>query len=85
MPPEPINSETVPPVTPALPDSDYDEKGVPTLDYVRDKIETRFATATGDTELTEGSPEARSLDEQQAQREQAAKARLDEIRRTLRN
>jgi phage shock protein A len=81
MPPEPTNAEIVPPVTPA---PDYDEKGVPTLDYVRDKIEGRFVTALGDTELTEGSPEARSLDEQQAQREQAARAKLDEIRRTLR-
>jgi phage shock protein A len=64
--------------------SDYDERGVPSLDYVRDKIEGRYTTAMGDTELTEGSPEARSLDEQQAQREKAAKAKLDEIRRTLR-
>jgi len=85
IPPEPINAEPVPPVTPVPPASDYDEKGVPTLDYVRDKIESRFVTAMGDTELTEGSPEARSLDEQQAQREQAAKAKLDEIRRTLRS
>jgi phage shock protein A len=84
MPPEPINAETVPSATPVTPASDYDERGVPTLDYVRDKIESRFTTAMGDAELTEGSLEARSLDEQQAQREQAAKAKLDEIRRTLR-
>lgn len=90
MPPEPINAEAgspgspVSPVSPVTPTSDYDERGVPTLDYVRDKIEGRFATALGDAELTEGSPEVMSLDEQQAQREQAAKAKLDEIRRTLR-
>jgi phage shock protein A len=81
-PSEPIDAEIVPPVTPT---PDYDERGVPSLDYVRDKIEGRYATAMGDTELTEGSSEARSLDEQQAQREKAAKAKLDEIRRTLGN
>lgn len=81
-PSEPVDAEIVPPVTPT---SDYDERGVPSLDHVRDKIEGRYATAMGDAELTEGSPEARSLDEQQAQREKAAKAKLDEIRQTLRN
>jgi phage shock protein A len=50
---------------------------------VRDKIEGRFATSLGSAELAEGTAEARSLDEQQAQREAAGKAKLDEIRRTL--
>jgi phage shock protein A len=80
-PSEPIDAGIVASATPR---SDYDERGVPSLDYVRDKVAGRYATAMGDTELTEGSPEARSLDEQQAQREKAAKAKLDEIRRTLR-
>ena len=83
MPPEPIDAEIMSSATPVPPTSDYDERGVPSLDYVRNKIEGRFATAMGDTELTEGAAEARSLDEQQAQREQAAKAKLEEIRRTL--
>jgi phage shock protein A len=62
---------------------DYDEHGVPTLDYVRDKIEGRFATSLGSTELAEGSPQAQSLEEEQAQREEAAKAKLEQIRRSL--
>jgi phage shock protein A len=83
QPPEPTDAQIVPPATPQPPAPDYDERGVPSLDYVRDKIEGRFATALGGTELAEGTPEARSIEEQQAQREAAAKAKLDEIRRTL--
>ena len=79
---EPIDAEIVPPPQ-QPPDPDYDERGMPSLDYVRDKIEGRFATSLGSTELAEGTPEARSLEEQQAQREKLAKAKLDEIRRTL--
>ena len=84
LPPEPIDAEIVPDATPEPPAPDYDERGVPSLDYVRDKIEGRFATSLGSTELAEDTPEARSLEEQQAEREQAGKAKLDEIRRTLR-
>jgi phage shock protein A len=84
MPPEPVDPKSMPPSTVVPPTSDYDERGIPSLDYVRDKIENRVVTAMGDAELTESSPEARSLDEQQAQRERAAKAKLDEIRPTHR-
>jgi phage shock protein A len=88
QPPEPVDAEIVPgtpvPVPPVQPPAtDYDEHSVPTLDYVRDKIEGRYATSIGSTELAEGSAEARSLEEQQAERERAAKARLEEIRRSL--
>ncbi|MEN3270133.1 hypothetical protein [Pseudonocardia sp.] len=62
---------------------DYDERGVPSLDYVRDKIESRYATSLGAAELAEGTAKARTLEEQEAEREQAAKAKLDEIRRSL--
>lgn len=83
-PSEAIDAEIVPdpaPVSARAPD--YDERGVPSLDYVRDKIEGRHATSLGATELAEGTPEARSLEEREADREQAAKAKLDEIRRSL--
>ena len=36
--------------TPA-PEGDYTESGVPGFDFVRDRIENRFATALGSTEL----------------------------------
>ncbi len=58
--------------------------GVPTFDFVRDKIEGRYATALGTTELAGESEAGRSLAQQEEDREAAAKARLDEIRKSLR-
>ncbi|GAA3893133.1 hypothetical protein GCM10022243_67650 [Saccharothrix violaceirubra] len=63
---------------------DYTTDGVPNFDYVRDRIEQRSATAQGSVELAGiGNPEARSLDEQREERDKAARAKLDEIRRSL--
>jgi phage shock protein A len=71
----------------AVPDAagaaDYDD-GVPTFDFVRDRIEGRYATALGTTELAEESAAGRSLAQQQEDRDKAARERLDEIRRSLR-
>jgi len=86
-PPDPIDAELVEPGQPAPPTQpafDYDEHGVPSFDYVRDKIEGRYATSLGSTELAEESAQARSLEQQQAEREEAGQARLEEIRRKLR-
>ncbi len=93
---QPIDAEIVPdpapvtpaPVTPAAPQPppvqpDYDEHGVPSLDHVRDKIEGRFATSVGMGELAAETPQGRTLEEQEAEREKAAKAKLEEIRRSL--
>lgn len=86
-PSEPVDAEiveavdTTPP--PSLPPPDYDARGVPSLDYVRDKIEGRYATSLGGTELAEGTAEVRSLEQQEAERARAARARLDEIRRGM--
>ena len=41
-------------------DTGYTDAGVPTLDGVRDKIETRYGTALGATELAEETPEVRT-------------------------
>lgn len=82
-PKEPIDAEIVAHPAPQPPAPDYDERGVPSLDYVRDKIEGRFATSLGSTELAEGTPEARSIEDQRAELEQAAKAKLEQIRRSL--
>jgi phage shock protein A len=83
---EPIDAEIVPDPAPAAvpaPAPDYDEHGVPSLDYVRNKIEGRYATSIGATELAEETVEGRSLAQQEADREEAAKARLAEIRKSL--
>lgn len=89
-PPEPVDAELVPltpavPVTPVVvPRPDYTADGIPTLDYVRDRIEGRYATSVGSTELAEAGPEARDLEHQEAERARAAQAKLDEIRRSMR-
>jgi phage shock protein A len=56
---------------------------VPTLDEVRDKIETRYARAKGMSELTDSSVEARMLEVEQASMNSEAQARLSQIRAQL--
>lgn len=67
----------------ALPAPDYSAAGVPSLDFVRDKIEGRYAQSLGSAELAAETPEARSAADQQQDREQAAKDKLEAIRRSL--
>lgn len=71
-------------VPPIVPEFDYTESGVPTFDYVRDQIESRYATSVGAQELAEQAQQGPSLEEQLAKREQAGKDRLAEIRRAMR-
>ena len=63
---------------------DYTDDGVPSFDFVRDKIESRFATSLGSTELAGMTPEAAAVEDQFAQREQAGRDKLEEIRRAMR-
>ncbi|TNC26897.1 hypothetical protein [Amycolatopsis alkalitolerans] len=60
---------------------DYTGDGVPTFDYVRDRIEHRAAVAEGMTELSGDTTE---VDERIAERDRVAKEKLAEIRRSLR-
>ncbi|GAA2980239.1 hypothetical protein [Actinokineospora diospyrosa] len=83
-----VDAEIVASPTPAveLPAAQYSESGVPSFDYVRERIENRAATATGSTELAGiggTGPDVKSLDEQLAEREEAGRARLAEIRRAM--
>jgi phage shock protein A len=76
-------SQPEPPV-PAVPvDTGYTPSGVPTFDSVREKIETRYGTAIGATELDAESPEGRTVEEQYDARQRAAAERLDEIRKSM--
>ena len=68
----------------STPSGDYDEAGVPTFEHVRDKIEGRYATAIGVTELADESAADRSIAQQQADRYAAARERLEQIRRSVR-
>jgi hypothetical protein len=76
--------EPQPTAAPVVPEFDYTDSGVPNFDYVRDRIENRFTTSTAATELSGGVPEAKSVDEQLADRDRAGRDRLEEIRRSMR-
>jgi hypothetical protein len=62
----------------------YTEGGVPTFDYVRERIEGKFATSVGSTELAGETPEGVAVEEQLAERERAGRDKLEEIRRAMR-
>lgn len=68
---------------PPLPDPNYTDAGVPTFDFVRDKIENRIATSIGSQELAEGSPQGQQVDEMMRKRDEAAKRKLEEIRKSM--
>jgi hypothetical protein len=74
------------PVPPAQPlDTGYTMGGVPTFDSVREKIETRYGTAIGATELASETPEGRTVEEQYDARQRAAAERLEQIRASMRD
>ena len=75
------------PTTPgptAPPDTGYDSSGVPTFDYVREKIEQRYGTALGANELDAETSEGRRIEEQYEERQREAAERLAEIRKSMR-
>ncbi len=65
-------------------DTGYDSEGVPTFEFVREKIETRYGTALGATELDADSAAGRRVEEQYEDRRRAAAERLAEIRESMR-
>jgi hypothetical protein len=71
------------PVIPA--DTGYTADGVPTFESVREKIETRYGTATGSAELASETAEGRQVEEQYEARQRAAHDRLEEIRAAMRD
>ncbi|MGU3501840.1 hypothetical protein [Mycobacterium sp. C31M] len=81
---EPLDAEFVPAdPAPVQVNPDYTESGVPTLDYVREKVENRWGTAIGAAELAEDTPEGRSVAEQYDARQRAAADRLAQIRESM--
>lgn len=67
-----------------VPEGDYSQAGVPTFDYVRDRIENRVGTSIGSTELANATPEGASVEKQFEEREKAGRDKLEEIRRAMR-
>lgn len=88
--PEPaIEGEFVEP-TPTPPAADpaetgYTASGVPTFESVREKIETRYGTAIGASELAAETPQGRSAEEQYEKRQRAAAERLAAIRESMKD
>jgi len=83
--PEPAPAEPAPAEpAPAEPvDTGYSPAGVPTFESVREKIETRYGTAIGASELAAETPEGRTVEEQYDARQRAAAERLAEIRKSM--
>jgi phage shock protein A len=77
----PAAAEPPPPAEAA--DTGYTPGGVPTFESVREKIETRYGTAIGATELASETPEGRSVEEQYEERQRAAAERLEQIRESM--
>ena len=67
------------------PEPEYDSAGVPTFESVREKIESRYATAEGGAELDADTAEGRSVEEQYDERRRAAAERLSQIRESMRS
>jgi phage shock protein A len=84
--PEPATeAQTAEAPPPAAVDTGYTPGGVPTFDSVREKIETRYGTAIGASELAAESPEGRTIEEQYDARQRAAAERLAQIRESMHN
>jgi phage shock protein A len=79
MPDEPGTPDATPP------DPGYDSAGVPTFESVREKIETRYGTSLGATELAAETPEGREVEKQYEDRQRAAAERLAQIRESMRS
>jgi phage shock protein A len=67
-----------------VPEVDYTEAGVPTFDYVRDRIENKITTSIGAQELAGETPEGKAVEDQFEARERAGRDKLEEIRRQMR-
>ncbi|WP_084535456.1 PspA/IM30 family protein [Nocardia yamanashiensis] len=80
-----VDAELVPPAgIPVGPGAaGYANNGVPTFESVRDKVEQRYGTAQGMSELDSQTPVGRSVEEQWDAREKAARERLEQIRKSV--
>ena len=81
--PDPTPAPVPEPLPVPEPDTGYTPAGVPTLEGVREKIEARYGTALGATELAEDTPEARAAAERYAARQKAAEEKLAQIRASM--
>ncbi len=66
-----------------LPDTYYDEHGVPTFDAVRERIEQRTALADGNQVLDDESEKGVDFAKEREKLDQAGKDRLAQIRKSM--
>lgn len=83
--PAPDPTGTITPAAVAPAETGYTPDGVPTFDYAREKIETRYGTAIGAAELAAETPEGRTVEEQYEARQRAAAEKLEQIRASMRD
>ncbi len=67
------------------PDTGYTPAGIPTFESVREKIETRFGTALGSSELASETAEVRDAERRYEEVRTAASERLEQIRSSMRS
>jgi phage shock protein A len=67
------------------PDTGYTAGGVPTFESVREKIENRYGTSIGSSELASETTEGRRVEEQYESRQRAAHERLEQIKASMRD
>ena len=81
-----VDAEIAPdPTAPTSQDTGYTDGGVPTFESVREKIETRYGTAVGSSELASETPEGREVEELYEARQRAAHDRLEQIKASMRD
>lgn len=81
----PDSSAETPTPTPTPQETGYTQSGVPTFESVREKIENRYGTAVGSSELASETPEGREVEERYEARKRAAHDRLEQIRASMRD
>ena len=77
------NKDLIAAPPPVVPPGDYNEAGVPSFDFVRDRIENRIATSIGSEELANATPEGKAVEDQFEARKKAGLDKLAEIRRSM--
>lgn len=83
---EPVRpAEASAPASEPVPDDGYTDAGVPTLEGVRERIENRYGTALGATELAADTPEVRDAADRYESRQRAAAEKLEQIREAMRD
>jgi phage shock protein A len=81
-----MSEDPVPCPEPAPPvDTGYTPAGIPTFESVREKIENRFGTALGASELASETAEGRDADKRYEATKRAASERLEQIRSSMRS